>query len=65
MNLKPCPFCGGKAHPAGALDWDDLGREYVLCDRCDASGPHRDTKETATRAWNKRKIERRRKGSHE
>lgn len=59
IELKPCPFCGGKA---GIMlgDPDNVGRrcEYVECLDCGATGPlyWRSTK-THTRpinGWNKR-----------
>lgn len=34
MDLKPCPFCGGKAE---YTDSDDLAREAVECHDCSAT----------------------------
>lgn len=30
QNLKPCPFCGGKAD----FDYDDSGYNWVFCTKC-------------------------------
>ena len=54
IELKPCPFCGGKASFA---DCHIAPRGYVKCDNgcCEQPGLYL-TKEEAKRAWNKRAI---------
>lgn len=49
-KLKPCPFCGGEAIVDGCDDtlW------IVICKECNASIGHKETKEEAIEAWNKR-----------
>ncbi len=51
IELKPCPFCGGKnvcltEHAAVIV--------FVQCDDCCATFPHFDSKEEAIEAWNRR-----------
>ena len=64
-QLKPCPFCGGKAYI-----WEDTGRIHrpywtgkysVVCYECDVLfgydvdyGGCFDSKEDALNAWNRR-----------
>lgn len=47
-ELKPCPFCGGKAHLV------DLGYSWTRCDECEAEGPCESTAQRAIEAWNRR-----------
>ena len=39
VDLKPCPFCGGKADPEGwaSMDCDRVIRTGPACDDCGAS----------------------------
>lgn len=55
MNLKPCPFCGGKA----VFDSDDNGYNWIECTQCHVSskaGVHamEDCRPILAEAWNKR-----------
>lgn len=57
-ELKPCPFCGCEAINGYYYDPFDgyqgnLTRYRIRCEVCGAS-LERNTKETATEAWNKR-----------
>ena len=53
-ELKPCPFCGGKAEMLG----EDDGMYQVVCPNCAANiDNYDDEKEVAAKKWNKRKIE--------
>lgn len=56
MNIKPCPFCGGKAKPRYSQPFS-----VVMCTRCNAHGKtvvdceeEGDGKEEALEAWNRR-----------
>ena len=58
-ELKPCPFCGGKAeliHDKRTLSFADSF--YVRCDNIDCymllTTPHRLSKEDAINIWNRR-----------
>lgn len=62
-ELKPCPFCGGKAeYYCEEHDWSDWGYistakyydAYVECEKCGARTELFDTKQEAIDAWNKR-----------
>ena len=53
-NLKPCPFCGGKA-----MCWSrmisGIEREWVVkCNRCKANVGLYTTEKAAKTAWNRR-----------
>lgn len=52
MNLKPCPFCGGKAH----LHFNDIGKYYVVyCMGCGSEfRQYYGVLDEAAEAWNKR-----------
>lgn len=59
IELKPCPFCGGKAEmftPRIFGEW--VGYHYVACQKCHArtSGfmPKKRTKKLAAIYWNRR-----------
>ena len=58
MNLKPCPFCGGKARVDYAIY--DYNRWGVTCESCGATVEVNDwdgeenTKENAVARWNRR-----------
>lgn len=52
-DLKPCPFCGGKAHTCGDEDQERVC--WVMCPDCLASaGGNYPTMEEAITAWNTR-----------
>ena len=51
MELKPCPFCGGKATERRAVSYPEF---WVKCCVCGAEGPVRGTPESAAEAWNRR-----------
>lgn len=62
-ELKPCPFCGGKAnYYCEELDWADWGyisatkyyNTYVECEECGAGTASFDTEQQAIDAWNRR-----------
>jgi len=49
VNILPCPWCGSsETRWEGEASWGFL----LTCDSCYASGPARDSKEQAIRAWN-------------
>ena len=50
MPTKPCPFCGC-LHVTCA----DLNPTRVVCLKCDAHGPMKNGRNSAIRAWNRRK----------
>lgn len=47
-ELKPCPFCGGKAELKNDL------QDRVVCTDCRANGPYFLTSNDAIEAWNTR-----------
>ena len=47
-ELKPCPFCGGKA------EMKSYTRFWVACDDCLSETSTYSTKEEAIEAWNRR-----------
>jgi len=56
-ELKPCPFCGGKAH----FDIDDHGWQWIECGKCHVATNQRtsameDCKPLLAEAWNARSI---------
>jgi Lar family restriction alleviation protein len=54
MELKPCPFCGGKANVALAFKGEDKNGVpfwYAYCLKCDVSIGRR-IKSNAIKAWN-------------
>lgn len=51
-ELKPCPFCGGRACPSDSYDED--ARWLVLCLRCRNGTAFYVIKERAIDAWNTR-----------
>jgi Lar family restriction alleviation protein len=60
IELKPCPFCGGKAElnvdPEAIVDIE--GRRWaftVSCNRCCAASGLTYLPEKAVEAWNRRK----------
>jgi hypothetical protein len=52
-ELKPCPFCGGKAIFAGG-SCEDNGRGYFVCENNCVEQRHICNLEEATEAWNRR-----------
>lgn len=62
-ELKPCPFCGGKARMLTKQTqtndsefFREWKYEYIIkCNRCKASIGHYQSKKTAEIAWNRRK----------
>ena len=62
IQLKPCPFCGGKAgiHRCADLENERMaavmtGKYGVHCKECKTATTPYDTEEKAVEAWNKRK----------
>jgi len=56
-ELKPCPFCGGRAvMKTGAVRFHVV-THYVRCEKCGStqwSGKYKRTKEEAISVWNTR-----------
>lgn len=50
MELKQCPFCGGKADMGEVID----GVYMVNCTKCFASSSTSKSKELVARHWNRR-----------
>lgn len=52
IELKPCPFCGGKAAVinSGVM----IGQVYIACRDCYANTKSDSTVEKAMEAWNRR-----------
>ena len=48
-ELKPCPFCGGKA-----ILYIDCGYYIAECEDCEAMSGEHETEEETIKAWNKR-----------
>lgn len=53
-NLKPCPFCGGKAKIRGEKYWRPRVSRNVICTKCFSNSGWFDTEEEAAEAWNRR-----------
>lgn len=54
INLKPCPFCGGKA--TLCKPYITMTPVYwVKCEACECESSTFKTKEEAEKAWNRRK----------
>lgn len=54
IDLKPCPFCGGKKLSI-LLKGINLDRKYaVCCNTCDARGGRKQDKKIAVEEWNRR-----------
>lgn len=52
-NLKPCPFCGGKARTQENNHYKDIWS--VMCKNCFTESDRYHTEENAIEAWNTRK----------
>lgn len=54
-ELKPCPFCGGRANCYQGEDWTvNPFPFFVRCDDCKAETQHCSKIEYAIAAWNRR-----------
>ena len=53
-ELKPCPFCGGKARLHEIASTYHVLWRYVMCDNCLTSNDNYSTEEEAIAAWNRR-----------
>ena len=54
-ELKPCPFCGGKAFCTNVLPTYGCDVMYrVFCEDCNINTPSKWTEEKAIEAWNRR-----------
>lgn len=61
-ELKPCPFCGGKAFTSTFFDWDDLEYMPIEVNDCDAEVTCENERcingwYLSPKAWNTRPIE--------
>lgn len=56
VELKPCPFCGGKAELIRWSIWEGSEiTDFVQCTECTADGKHfHDEPDKAIAAWNRR-----------
>ena len=50
-ELKPCPFCGGKAN---IMRFSIISGAYCFCMGCHVKMPNSLTREDAIEAWNRR-----------
>ena len=51
-ELKPCPFCGGKA---GIMRYSHIKKvSFCFCTSCKVKMPNMLTREEAIEAWNRR-----------
>ena len=56
-ELKPCPFCGGKAKRVTLQDEENFGGDVIVCINCDAcSRVVFGEKEGLNEAWNARTL---------
>ena len=55
MELKPCPFCGGKDVKVDAIP---SVAQFYRCERCKAKGPYWTAGEDAKEKWNTRATDR-------
>ena len=51
-NLKPCPFCGGKASVWEQTSYNNKRFFFILCQRCAARTGMQETRNEAIAAWN-------------
>ena len=52
-ELRPCPFCGGKAEAYG-----EPGRFWIRCSKCSAFGPgNYESEDVAAEEWNRRAVQ--------
>lgn len=65
-QLKPCPFCGGKAEML-INEYNDSRKEYlVACAECDGMVERwRETEEEAVEQWNRRVSDKEDSNNHE
>lgn len=58
LDLKPCPFCGGRAERFTITDDDEvanIGGDVITCQQCNASSQVQfGEKATLAEAWNRR-----------
>ncbi len=52
-ELKPCPFCGGKAE-IWVEQWEKRRTYGASCTQCDVCLPLKKTSAEAGRVWNRR-----------
>ena len=50
-DLKPCPFCGGKAF---IMSYHSIKDAYCICKSCKVRMPNSPTRQKAIEAWNRR-----------
>lgn len=54
-ELKPCPFCGGKAQRMAWHDDNPFGKPYFIeCKKCECMTTLYETLNQAKEAWNRR-----------
>ena len=59
-ELKPCPFCGGRAEVKKSTFGNNTGYAFIICKSCEASSKNFNMSldicavEEATKAWNRR-----------
>jgi len=51
-ELKPCPFCGGKAE--AQYGWGDYNCHQIVCSNCGVMTGGSNTQEQAEEEWNRR-----------
>lgn len=54
LDLKNCPFCGGKAEWANGLKGDNTPWRYIACEVCEATAPYPGDEPAA---WNRRALQ--------
>ena len=58
IELKPCPFCGGKAAISKGFTLRIKGTAYLVhCLKCDTMSSLYGTKRAAKKHWNRRTVE--------